>query len=100
MSELDVAKLKRIRGAVDSTLVHAEATLAGLSETYNALRSQAREAVPEGLRAELDVIAPAISRSNGMAALKEAHLAHAHLAAISGWLSSVIDTQGGNANGR
>lgn len=99
MSDVDIAKLKRLRAAVSSALDRVpEKSAHGLPPTYSALRSQVIEAVPEGLRKEVEVIAPEIhSPSHGAYAVMEAArngaVAYAHLAALKGWLDAVINPE-------
>ncbi len=97
MSEVDIAKLKRLRGSVSSALQSVpEKSAHGLPPTYNALRLQVLEAVPTGLREEVGAIAPEVrSSGSGPHAIIEASQdgarAYAHLAALKGWLDAVID---------
>jgi hypothetical protein len=97
MSDVDIAKLKRVRAAVSSALDRVpEKSAHGLPPTYNALRAQTLDAVPEGLRPELEAIAPEV-RSTGrgphaiIEAAQDGATAYAHLAALKGWLDAVID---------
>jgi hypothetical protein len=98
VADVDVAKLRRLSGAVSSALNRiSETSAAGLPPAYNALRAQVAEAVPEGLRAELAAIAPNVeSMARGPHAIIEAaqdgQRAYAYLAALKGWLDSVIDS--------
>ena len=97
MSEVDVAKLKRLRAAVSSTLDRVpEKSAHGLLPAYNILSSQVSDAVPEGLRKEVGEIAPKIQSSGRgphaiIEAASEGATAYAHLAALKGWLDAVID---------
>lgn len=97
MSELDLAKLKRVRAAVSGALDRIpEKSAHGLPPTYNSLRAQAIAAVPEGLQAELADIAPEVkSTPTGpqfvIEAAQNGAIAHARLAAMRGWLDAVID---------
>jgi hypothetical protein len=96
MSDVDIAKLKRLRAAASSALDRvSEKSVHGLPPTYNALRNQVVEAVPEGLRKELEAIAPQVpSIGHGPHAVIEAAragaTAYAYLAALKGWLDAVI----------
>jgi|SRR5579859_3907204 len=96
MSDVDIAKLKRLRAAVSSALDRVpEKSAHGLPPTYNALRGQVIEAVPEGLRKELEAIAPEVhSTGQGpqivMQVARDGAIAYAYLAALKGWLDSVI----------
>lgn len=97
MSDVDVAKLKRLRAAVSSTLDRVpEKSAHGLPPAYNTLRSQIAGAVPDGLRKEIEEIAPEI-RSSGrgphaiIEAATDGAMAYSHLAALKGWLDAVID---------
>jgi len=97
MSDVDVAKLKRLRAAVASALDRVpEKSAHGLPPTYNALRAQVIEAIPDGLRNELEALAPEVkSTARGPHAVIEAATdgakAYAHLAALKGWLDAVIE---------
>lgn len=97
MSDVDVAKLKRLRAAVSNTLERVpEKSAHGLPPTYNTLRNQIVAAVPAGLRKEVEDIAPEVSISGrGSRAIIEAAQdgakAYAYLAALKGWLDAVID---------
>ena len=97
MSDVDVAKLRRLRAAVASALDRVpRESPRGLLPTYNTLRSQVIEAVPDGLKKEVTAIAPEIhSTVRGPHDLIEAATdgatAYAHLAALKGWLDAVID---------
>lgn len=97
MADLDLAKLKRLRAAVSSALDKVpEKSAHGLPPTYNTLRAQVASAVPEGLRAELEDLAPEVkSTGRGPHAVIEASRdganAYARLAALKGWLDAVID---------
>jgi hypothetical protein len=96
MSDVDIAKLKRLRAAVSSALDRVpEKSAHGLPPTYNSLRGQIIEAVPQGLRTELEAIAPQVDATGqGPQAIIEAAqngaIAYAHLAALKGWLDAVI----------
>ena len=96
MSDVDIAKLKRLRAAVSSVLDRVpEKSAYGLPPTYNTLRGQVIEAIPEGLRKELEAITPAVhSTGHGpqavIEAAKDGAIAYAHLAALKGWLDAVI----------
>jgi hypothetical protein len=96
MPEVDIARLKRLRAAVVSALDHVpEKSSRGLPPTYNALREQVIDAVPDGLKSEVTALAPAVtSTGSGPHAIIEAAndgaRAHAHLAALKGWLDAVI----------
>lgn len=100
MSELDLAKVKRLRAAVASSLDHVpEKSAHGLPPTYNTLRSQVVEAVPPGLREEVALIAPevAVARHGSrdvIAAAQDGARAYAHLAALKGWLDALISAEG------
>lgn len=96
MPDLDLAKLKRLRAAVSSTLDRVpEKSAHGLPPTYNSLRAQVIEAVPNGLRSEVEKLAPEV-RSTGhgphavIEAARDGATAYAHLAALKGWLDAVI----------
>lgn len=97
MSDVDIAKLKRLRAAVSSALQFVpEKSAHGLPPTYNALRTQVLAAVPAGLHDEVAAIAPAVeSTGRGPHAVIEAARdgarAYAHLAALKGWIDAVID---------
>lgn len=71
----------------------------GLPATYSNLREQVIEALPEGLKSEAEKIAPPVALSEGrgaqdiIGAARAGHSAHAHLAALKGWLDAVIDTE-------
>jgi hypothetical protein len=97
MPDVDIARLQRLRAAVVSALEHVpEKSSRGLPPTYNALREQVIDAVPEGLKSELAALAPEIkSTGTGPHAIIEASndgaRTHAHLAALKGWLDAVID---------
>lgn len=97
MANVDVAKLKRLRAAVSSALEHVpEKSSHGLTPTYNTLRGQVAAAVPEGLRDELEQLAPPIaSTAHGPHAIieraQDGAQAYARLAALKGWLDAVID---------
>jgi hypothetical protein len=96
MPNVDIAKLKRLRAAVASALDQIpEKSAHGLPPTYNSLRTQIVEAVPEGLRREVEAIAPEVhSVSHGLQPIIEAArdgaVAYAYLAALKGWLDAVI----------
>lgn len=97
MSEVDVARLKRLRSAVASALQSVpEASAHGLPPTYDALRSQVLDAVPAGLKEELAAIAPEVmaqgQRGPGsvIEMAQNGARAYAHLAALKGWLDAVI----------
>ncbi len=97
MYDVDVARLRRLRSSVASTLQSVpESSAHGLPPTYNALRSQVLEAVPAGLKDELTAIAPEVvpSGRGGPHALLERSQdgarAYAHLSALKGWLGAVI----------
>jgi hypothetical protein len=96
MPDADIAKLKRLRAAVTSALDRVpEKSAHGLPPTYNTLRGQVIEAVPEGLRKELEAIAPEVhSAGQGpqavIQAARDGAIAYAHLAALKGWLDAVI----------
>lgn len=97
MAEVDVAKLKRLRAAAASALDNVpEKSAHGLPPTYNALRKQVAEAVPEGLRDELASIAPEVQVAAGgyqpdvIASQLAGAKSYAHLAALEGWLGAVI----------
>ena len=99
MSSVDVAKLKRLRAAVSSVLERVpEKSADGLPPTYNTLRTQVAMAVPEGLRDELEQLAPELqSTARGPHAIIEAAQdgakAYARLAALKGWLDAIIDAE-------
>lgn len=99
MSDVDLAKLKRLRGAVSSALAQVpEKSAHGLPPTYNSLRGQVLAAVPEGLKAELQSIAPEVrSTAQGPHAIiekaQDGAVAYAHLAALKGWLDAIIDAE-------
>lgn len=99
MPDVDIAKLKRLRAAVSSALDRVpEKSAHGLPPTYNTLRGQALEAVPEGLRKELEAIAPEVrSTSQGAQSVIDAAtngaIAYAYLAALKGWLDAVINPE-------
>ncbi len=94
---VDVAKLKRLRAAVSSALGSVpEKSAHGLPPTYNSLREQVAASVPEGLREELEQLAPKVEGSGrGPHAIIEKAQdgadAYARLAALKGWLDAVID---------
>lgn len=97
MANVDLAKLKRLREAVSSTLDKiSEDSVHGLPQTYNNLRDQAAEAVPEGLRQELEAIAPKVGSApqpdsgDVIQAAMDGAVAYAHLAALKGWLDAII----------
>jgi hypothetical protein len=97
MPDVDVARLKRLRSAVSSTLASVpENSAAGLPPAYNSLRGQVLEAVPDGLRDEVSSIAPeVVSLGRGprdvVAQHQDGARAYAHLAALKGWLDAIID---------
>lgn len=97
MTDVDVAKLKRLRAAVGSALERVPETSAhGLPPTYNSLREQVVVSVPEGLRRELEQLAPGVQSSgDGPHAIieraQDGANAYARLAALKGWLDAVID---------
>lgn len=97
MTEVDVAKLKRLRSAVTSALASVpEQSAHGLPPAYNSLREEVASAVPEGLRAELVRLVPPVeSTARGPHAIieraQDGARAYAHLAALKGWLDSVIE---------
>ena len=97
MTEVDVAKLKRLRSAVSSALSAVpEESAHGLPLTYNALRDEVASSVPEGLKAELERLAPPVKASGVGAyavieAARDGAKAYAHLAAFKGWLDAVIE---------
>lgn len=63
MADVDMAKLKCLRAPVSSALDRVpEKSAHGLPPTYNTLRGQVIEAIPEGLRRELEAIAAEIVR--------------------------------------
>lgn len=99
MGNVDVAKLKRLRAAVSSALERVpEKSAHGLTPTYNTLRAQVAAAVPEGLRGELEELAPEIkATATGPHAIIEASQdgakAYARMAALKGWLDAVIDAE-------
>ena len=54
VTNVDIAKLKRLRAAVSSALERVpEQSAHGLPPTYNSLREQVAAAVPQGLLEEL-----------------------------------------------
>ena len=97
MTDVDVAKLKRLKPAVSSALERVpEKSAHGLPPTYNSLREQVAAAVPEGLRHELEQLAPEVtSTGRGPHAIieraQDGAVAYARLAALRGWLDAVID---------
>ena len=97
MTEVDVAKLKRLRSAVSSALSAVpEESAHGLPLTYNALRDEVASSVPEGLKAVLERLAPPVKASGVgahaiMEAARDGAKAYAHLAALKGWLDAVIE---------
>jgi hypothetical protein len=97
MSGVDIAKLRRLRAAVSSALEKVpEKSAHGLPPTYNTLRAQVAAAVPEGLREEIEQLAPElVATARGPHAIIEAAndgaQAYARLAALKGWLDAVID---------
>ena len=101
MSDVDVAKLKRLRGAVTAALERVPKDSAhGLPPTYASLRDQVMSAIPNGLRAEAEAIAPALHVRTGargphdiIAASKDGAVVRAHLAALEGWLNALIDSE-------
>ncbi len=97
MSDVDVARLRRLRSSVASALESVpESSAHGLPPTYNALRSQVLDAVPAGLKDELTAIAPEVvasGRGGPHAIIERAQdgaRAYAHLSALKGWLDAVI----------
>ena len=99
VTNVDIAKLKRLRAAVSSALERVpEQSAHGLPPTYNSLREQVATAVPQGLLEELEQLAPPIaSTGRGPHALIErandGAQAYARLAALKGWLNAVIDAE-------
>lgn len=100
VSNVDLARLKRIRAAVASALEHVpEKSASGLTPTYVALRDQVIAAVPEGLRQEVGAIAPTMNTASSarrgahdiIGAARDGAEAYAQLAALKGWLDAVID---------
>lgn len=97
VSDVDIAKLKRLRASVSSSLQSVpEKSAHGLPPTYNALRQQVLEAVPTGLRDEVGAIAPEVASTGRgphavIEAARDGARAYAHLAALKGWLDAVID---------
>ena len=97
MADTDYAKLKRLLAAVASTLDRVPDKAAhGLPVTYKSLRDQVVAAVPDGLRAEAEQIAPVIQGAPSRGArsvidgARDGATAYAHLAALHGWLKAVI----------
>ncbi|MBB1033151.1 hypothetical protein G6031_01925 [Dietzia sp. CQ4] len=99
MSNVDVAKLKRLRAAVSSLIDRVpEKSAHGLPPSYNSLRDQIAAAVPQGLQEELEQLAPPIvSTASGPHAViergQDGAQAYARLAALKGWLDAVIDSE-------
>lgn len=100
MPPVDVAKLRRLRSAVSSTLEQVpEQSAHGLPPTYNSLRRQVVEAVPDGLRSEVEQIAPELESGGPRGprsvidAARLGAVAYAHLAALKGWLDAVIEAK-------
>lgn len=99
MTNVDVAKLKRLRSAVSSALERVpEQSAHGLPPTYNSLREQVVDAVPKGLHDELAQLAPpSVSTGRGPNAIiqraQDGAQAYARLAALKGWLDAVIDAE-------
>jgi hypothetical protein len=98
VSQVDLAKLKRLRAAVASTLERVpEKSAHGLPPTYESLRSQALDAVPSGLRDEVEQVAPEVRTVSDphdvIGAARTGATAYAHLAALKGWLDAVIDAE-------
>lgn len=97
MTDVDVAKLKRLRAAVSSALERVpEKSAHGLPPTYNSLREQVAASVPDGLSEELEQLAPEVkSTGRGPHAIiektQDGAIAYARLAALKGWLDAVID---------
>lgn len=93
---VDLARLKRLRGAVKTTLSEVQSDKAiGLPPAYNALRSQVLDAIPAGLAAEAQSIAPEVEvrgriNNNVVQAAQDGARAYAHLSALSGWLDALI----------
>lgn len=97
MTDVDVAKLKRLRSAVASVLTGAESGVTGLPPTYSDLRSQVAQAIPEGLRAELEALCPEIGSPRGrvdvITAARAGYETQARLLTLKGWLDAVITTE-------
>jgi hypothetical protein len=94
MTQVDVARLRRVRAAVAGTLERVpEKSAHGLPPTYNSLRAQVLDAVPEGLRAEVEAVAAEVRTSarDVIVAARDGAEAYARLAALKGWLDAVID---------
>lgn len=96
---VDLARLKRLRAAVSSTLDRSQAEHSiGLPPTYNSLRAQVLDAVPSGLQSEVSALAPQVGTTGGgvhdvIAAAKDGATAYAHLSALKGWLDAVIGAE-------
>lgn len=98
MTDLDLAKLKRLRAAVSNTLACVpEKSAHGLPPTYNTLRTQVISAVPAGLRSEVESLAPEVKGSargpqGVIEKAQDGANAYARLAALKGWLDAVIES--------
>lgn len=97
MTDVDVAKLKRLRSAVSSALSAVpEQSAHGLTPTYNALREEVVSSVPGGLKNEVERLAPPVQSSSARARgliekATDGATAYAHLASLKGWLDAVIE---------
>jgi len=95
MSNVDIAKLKRLKSAVESALEHVpEQSAHGVTPTYNSLRKQILDTVPVGLKEELEGLAPEI-RSGGTTIdrVQVGADAYARLASLRGWLDAIIKAE-------
>lgn len=97
MPDVDIARLKRLRSAVASTLQSVpESSAHGLPPAYDALRSQVLDAVPAGLKDEMTAIAPEVIASGRggphavIERVQDGAKAYAYLSALKGWLDAVI----------
>jgi hypothetical protein len=93
MTDLDLAKLRRLKGAVDSLAADRTDDTFGRSAAYEAIRGQIISAVPEGLQAEATALAPELRAGSGSSLLRAKQVndqARAHLQSLSGWLGSLI----------
>ena len=97
MADVDIAKLKRLRAAVGGAPERVpEKSAHGLPPTYNTLRSQVAAAVPDGLRTEIEALAPEVKPTaqgphDVIEAARDGANAYARLSALKGWLDAVID---------
>jgi hypothetical protein len=92
MPELDLARLKRLKGAVDSLVADHSTDTFGRTAAYMAIRGQVLAAVPDGLVAEATAIAPEVREAGGhdlLGAKRSNDQARAHLQTLRGWLASL-----------